>query len=63
MSEGDVILFSHGHFGRVLGARWIGMPILEARRFLLDPATLCLLTYEKDRTDSPVIALWNSAAE
>ncbi len=63
MLEGDVILFSHGHFGRVLGARWIGMPILEARRLLLDPATLCLLTYEKDRAESPVIGLWNSVGE
>jgi hypothetical protein len=39
------------------------MPILEARRLLLDPATLCLLTYEKDRAESPVIGLWNSVGE
>jgi broad specificity phosphatase PhoE len=63
MLEGDVVLFSHGHFGRVLGARWIGMPVLEARRLLFDPTALSLLTYEKDRAESPVIALWNSVPE
>ncbi len=63
MLEGDVVLFSHGHFGRVLGARWIGMPVRDARRLLFDPTALCLLTYEKDRAESPVIALWNSVAE
>jgi probable phosphoglycerate mutase len=61
--DGDTALFSHGHFGRVIGARWIGLPVLEARRFQLDPAAICQLSYEKDRTDSPVIALWNSTAE
>src|ERR1035438_10369222 len=30
--EGNVALFSHGHFGRVLGARWIGLPDRKSTR-------------------------------
>src|SRR6185503_4102650 len=29
--EGNVALFSHGHFGRVLAARWIGLAVSEAQ--------------------------------
>lgn len=58
--DGNVALFSHGHFGRVLAARWIGLPVFEAQRFLLDPASVNILGYEHDRVASPVIALWNS---
>ncbi len=58
--EGNVALFSHGHFGRVLGARWIGLDVEQARHFLLGTASLCLLGYEHERHDEPVIAAWNA---
>jgi probable phosphoglycerate mutase len=29
--DGNVALFSHGHLGRVLAARWVGLPVSEAR--------------------------------
>ena len=57
--DGNVALFSHGHFGRVMAARWIGLPVIEAQRFLLDTASLNILGYDYDRVESPVIALWN----
>ena len=57
--DGNVALFSHGHFGRVLAARWIGLPVSEARRFLLDTASLSVLGYEHNHNESPVIVLWN----
>ncbi len=57
--SGNIACFSHGHFGRVLAARWIGLPVIEAQRFLLDPASLSILGYEHD-VESPVIALWNA---
>jgi probable phosphoglycerate mutase len=60
--EGDVALFSHGHFGRVFAARWIGLSVDQAQHLLLDTASLSVLCYEHDRTDQPAIALWNSAA-
>jgi probable phosphoglycerate mutase len=60
--EGNVTLFSHGHFGRVLAARWIGLPVSAAQRFLLDTASLNILGYEHNLAESPVIALWNSGS-
>ena len=60
--EGNVAVFSHGHFGRVLAARWIGLAVGQAQSFLLNTASLSILCYEHDRTGKPAIALWNSAA-
>jgi broad specificity phosphatase PhoE len=60
--DGNVALFSHGHFSRVLAARWIGLPVSEAQRFLLDTASLSILGYEHNHVESPVIALWNAGS-
>ena len=60
--QGNVALFSHGHFGRVLAARWIGISVAEAQHFLLATGSVSILAYEHERTDRPVIALWNSEA-
>ena len=60
--DGNIALFSHGHFGRVLAARWIGLSVDHAQQLLLDTASLSILCYEHNRTDQPAIALWNSAA-
>jgi probable phosphoglycerate mutase len=59
--ERNVALFSHGHFGRALAARWIGAPALEGRHLALDPASLSILGHEPPHPDTPVIALWNAA--
>src|SRR5262249_18727401 len=37
---GRVLLFGHGHFFRVLAARWVGLPAGQAARFLLSTASL-----------------------
>src|SRR5690348_1860677 len=37
--SGDVALFSHGHFLRILAACWIGLPPLTGRYLALDTAT------------------------
>ena len=58
--EGNIALFSHGHFGRVLAARWIGLPVSGAQHFLLSPASLSIFDYEHGQADAPVIALWNA---
>ncbi len=60
--EGNSALFSHGHFGRVLAARWLGLPVADGRYFLLSPASLSVLGYEHDRRDQPALVLWNATA-
>ena len=60
--EGNIALFSHGHFGRVLAVRWIGLPVGEAQHFLFSTASLSIFDYEHDQADSPVIALWNASS-
>lgn len=57
--QGDVLLFSSGHFIRVLACRWIGIePTVNARSFMLSTASLSALGYEQDLS-RPVIRLWN----
>jgi broad specificity phosphatase PhoE len=58
--EGNVALFSHGHFLRCFGARWLGLRAEEGRFFLLDPATVSVLSYYRgipavDRWNAPII--------
>ena len=57
--KGDVLIFSSGHFIRVLAARWIGLePSVNSTSFLLSTASLSAVGYEDDST-RPVIRLWN----
>ena len=58
--HGNVALFSHGHFGVVLAARWIGLPVVEAKHLLLSTASLNILGTNPSHPDIRVIKLWNS---
>jgi probable phosphoglycerate mutase len=51
-----VMLVAHGHFLRVLTARWLGLPASAGALFQLATGTLCRLGTEHGR---PVIAAWN----
>lgn len=54
--EGPVLVFAHGHLLRVLVARWLGLPPLAGSHFLLDTATLNVLS---DYRGIPALACWN----
>ena len=56
---GDVLLFSSGHFLRVLTARWLGLAPAGGGYFFLGTASLCVLGYEHNNPSEPVIRLWN----
>jgi broad specificity phosphatase PhoE len=56
--DGNALVFSSGHFLRVLAARWLGEEASAGRHFVLGTAALCVLGYDHDRTE-PVIRLWN----
>ncbi|MBV9999205.1 MAG: histidine phosphatase family protein [Verrucomicrobia bacterium] len=54
--KGDVGLFSHGHFLRVLAARWLGMDPAAGKHLVLDTSTLSILSYEHE---DPALKTWN----
>jgi probable phosphoglycerate mutase len=58
MVTGNVLVFSSGHFLRVLAARWLGQDAGFARYLLLSTASLSTLTYEHSLSQ-PAIGLWN----
>lgn len=61
--SGNVALFSHGHFGAALAARWIRLPVVEGQHFALDTASLSILSYNPAHPEVRVFALWNSTPE
>jgi probable phosphoglycerate mutase len=54
-----VALFSHGHFLRVLAARWLDLGPEAGRFFGLAPASISVLGWEREQ---PVLASWNVTA-
>jgi len=56
--DGDALVFSHGHFSRVLAACWLGLAPEQGALFTLSTAAISLLGYEHDRSE-PVILNWN----
>jgi broad specificity phosphatase PhoE len=56
--KGNVLIFSSGHFLRVIGVRWLGLEPAAGKFFMLDTASLSALGYENNLFQ-PVIRLWN----
>jgi len=54
---GNVALFGHGHFSRVLASRWVGLSAGHGEHFLLDTATLSVLSYYRQ---SRAFKIWNA---
>jgi phosphomannomutase len=61
--SGNVALFTHGQFGGVLAARWIGLPVAQAEHFPLRTASLSILSYAVHHPDVPVVDEWNGTAD
>jgi broad specificity phosphatase PhoE len=56
LAQGDVAVVGHGHFSRVLAARWLGLEPAGGRLFALDAAAPCLLDTEHG---GPVVHRWS----
>ena len=55
--KGHVALFAHGHICRVFAPRWLGLPVAAGCHFLLDTATLNILSYYRG---VPAVKRWNA---
>jgi len=54
-----IVVVGHGHFSRVLAARWVGAPVQAGRWLDLDTATTSLLGWAKQ---AAVVRRWNVPA-
>ena len=63
MLNGNVALLSHGQFGGVLAARWIGLRVVSAQHFPLGTASLSIFGFDPHHLEVPVIALWNATSK
>lgn len=57
--KGNVALVSHGHFLRIFAATWLNEPPHFGAHFMLDTATVSILSHERQ---IPAIKVWNMKA-
>jgi len=52
----DVMIIAHGHFSRVLLARWTEFPLLLGNHFNVEPAGIALLSYNHHTLEEPALS-------
>jgi probable phosphoglycerate mutase len=57
-ADGTIAVCSHGHFGRALGVRWIGLPLAHGRSFALGEASVSVLAFDRDGRH--ILESWNA---
>jgi probable phosphoglycerate mutase len=57
-ADGPVAVFAHGHFLRIMAARWMGLPAVAGKSLSLGTATVSTLGWERDNR---VLQMWNDA--
>jgi broad specificity phosphatase PhoE len=58
-SEGETVVFAHGHLLRVLAARWVELPPEAGARLWLATATISVLGFERE---TATLRRWNAPA-
>jgi probable phosphoglycerate mutase len=59
-TDGNVLLFGHGHFSRILGSRLLDLPPSEGRRLMLGPASISVVGHEHGQR---AVSTWNWQAK
>ncbi len=57
--SGDVAIFAHGHFLRILAARWCGLPALAAEHLAFSAGAVSMVGWDRG---SPIVWRWNDTA-
>lgn len=57
--SGITALFAHRDILRVIAARWVGWPAIEARRLYLEAASVSVLGYDHNSLEEPILRVLN----
>ncbi|KAF5355808.1 hypothetical protein D9756_004082 [Leucocoprinus leucothites] len=55
----DVMIVAHGHFGRILTARWVGFPLAYGTKLTMDAGAITILSYNHNNLEEPSITALN----
>lgn len=55
----DVLIVAHGHFSRVMVARWLGFPLCLGTHFNVEPGSVTILGYNHNSLEEPTLNALN----